>query len=331
MLHRALSGLLAMTALAAAGLLSAGCSKSSSTGPSGNGGGGVVTVAGKVIGINGQSVAGVPVLVTGKPSTNTDANGAFSIAGVTTPYDITVVDAANKRAIVYKGLSRSDPTLTFLRRPSPAPSATGRSTAKSPAERSRPTRGQTTSQKSSLPPPKQILPQHRDQRALRPAQSHVVRSHRHDGKSLRAPVHRRRQRASRCVRVQGIREGSRHCRERRQHAQQPVCHAPGSFHLAVHGDGHRPLRLYTALKSLSVGIAGTALIPLFSDNTANAALSYYTPGISGASLLLEVYRPEIGDPGRLFQAGHRHRRNRRSHHDDCRAGIEPPGQRRDRR
>ena len=97
-----------------AGIIS-GC-KSNSTGPAGGGGGAgsVVTVSGKVISQNGQAVAGVPVLVAGKVSTNTDANGNFSIANVTTPYDINVVDATNKQALVYKGLNRTDPTLVFL-------------------------------------------------------------------------------------------------------------------------------------------------------------------------------------------------------------------------
>ncbi len=94
--------------------IGSGCSKSSSTGPSTGGTGGVVTVAGKVIGQNGVAVAGVPVLITGKVSTNTDANGNFSVASVTTPYDVDVVDATNKVALVYKGLTRTDPTLVFL-------------------------------------------------------------------------------------------------------------------------------------------------------------------------------------------------------------------------
>jgi hypothetical protein len=97
--------------LSTAGL--AGCGKSGSTGPSG-GTGGVITVAGRVIGQNGQGAAGIPVFVGGMPSTNTDASGNFSITGVTAPYDITVVDAPNKRALVYRSLSRADPTLVFL-------------------------------------------------------------------------------------------------------------------------------------------------------------------------------------------------------------------------
>lgn len=93
-------------------LLLAACSKSSS--PTGPGSGGVITVTGKVIGVNGQPVASVPVLVTGLPSVNTDANGNFTIGNVTTPYTVSVVDGANRRALVYRGLTRTDPTLFWF-------------------------------------------------------------------------------------------------------------------------------------------------------------------------------------------------------------------------
>jgi hypothetical protein len=111
-------------ALALTVLVGGGCSKSSSTGPSSGGIGAVVTVTGKVVGANGQAVASVPVVVPGKPSTNSDAGGNFSIANVTTPYDISVVDATNKTALVYKGLTRTDPTLISLGS-SPGTSHTG--------------------------------------------------------------------------------------------------------------------------------------------------------------------------------------------------------------
>jgi hypothetical protein len=115
MLKRVLISSVMIFSLGAVSLLVDGC-KSSSNGPTGGGGGvgSVITVVGKVIGQNGQAVAGVPVLVSGKVSTNTDASGNFSIANVTTPYDINVVDATNKQALVYKGLTRTDPTLVFL-------------------------------------------------------------------------------------------------------------------------------------------------------------------------------------------------------------------------
>jgi hypothetical protein len=96
----------------AVGLL-AGCGNDEST--TGTGGSLTpITVAGKVIGANKQPVSGVPVLIAGIPSVNTDPNGNFSIANVGRPYTITVIDAANKQAILYRGLTRSDPTLIFL-------------------------------------------------------------------------------------------------------------------------------------------------------------------------------------------------------------------------
>ena len=92
-------------------LLISACSKSSSS-PTGPGGtGGMITVTGKVIGINNQPVPSVPVLIKGLPSVNTDANGSFTIPNVTTPYSIAVVDGTNNRALVYRGLTRPDPTL----------------------------------------------------------------------------------------------------------------------------------------------------------------------------------------------------------------------------
>jgi hypothetical protein len=114
MLNRAFLSGGAAIALAFTLLAGSGCSKSSSTGPGGGGAGSVITVSGKVIYTNGTSVAGIPVVVTGLASTNTDANGNFSIANVTTPYDIAVVDGTNKSAIMYRGLTRSDPTLVYV-------------------------------------------------------------------------------------------------------------------------------------------------------------------------------------------------------------------------
>ena len=59
-------------------------------------------------------MSGVPVVISGRPSVITAADGTFSVAGVTAPYDATVVNATTKESIVYKGLTRPDPTLLFL-------------------------------------------------------------------------------------------------------------------------------------------------------------------------------------------------------------------------
>jgi len=73
-----------------------------------------ITVSGKVVGINLQPAASVPVVISGQAPVTTDANGNFTVSGVTTPYDATVVVGAQKLGLVYKGLTRSDPTLFFF-------------------------------------------------------------------------------------------------------------------------------------------------------------------------------------------------------------------------
>ena len=128
MLKRIFSTGGSVLALALTVLVGGGCSKSGSTGP-GSGAGSVITVTGKVVGQNGQAVASVPVVVPGKASTNTDGSGNFSIANVTTPYDISLVNASSKSAIVYKGLTRTDPTLMFFGS-SPGTSHTGKISGK---------------------------------------------------------------------------------------------------------------------------------------------------------------------------------------------------------
>jgi hypothetical protein len=303
MLHRALSGVLVMTALAAAGLLSPGCTKSSSTGPSGSGGGGVATIAGKVIGVNGQGVAGVPVLVTGKTSTNTDANGNFSIASVTPPYDITVVDAANKRAIVYKGLSRTDPTLTFFGS-TPGTLRHGTINGKISGGTFTPNEGVNDVARVVFASPE-------TNSSLNTA-----------GNGLYGPIN---------LSWYGptVTTGNLYALQYTQDAGGlPVASGYKGYGksaaIAVN-DGSTLNNQFDTLqsistsqftgtvtvpsgytltqKSLGVGIAGSALISLLSDNTANAALSYYTPGISGASLLLEVIAAKSGTQAAYLKPG----------------------------
>lgn len=74
-----------------------------------------INVSGTVIGINLQPVASAPVVITSGGtnfSTTTNASGVFSVSGVTTPYDATVV--TGNQSLIYKGLTRTDPTLVFL-------------------------------------------------------------------------------------------------------------------------------------------------------------------------------------------------------------------------
>ena len=83
------------------------------------------TIAGFVIDENNQVVANAPVVILGENQSTealatqaltgvTDANGQFSIAGVKKPYDIAVIVGSAKAAIVYKNLSKDNPTLIFL-------------------------------------------------------------------------------------------------------------------------------------------------------------------------------------------------------------------------
>jgi len=69
---------------------------------------GIATVAGSVKDALGKGVAGATVLI-GSQQTTTDGTGNFSVIGVTTPYDATVVQGTASRT--YKGLTRADPTL----------------------------------------------------------------------------------------------------------------------------------------------------------------------------------------------------------------------------
>jgi len=70
-----------------------------------------ITVTGTVIGQFTGPLPNVPVIISGHPSTTTDASGNFTVSGVAMPYEATVVATASKRAMVYKGLTRPDPIL----------------------------------------------------------------------------------------------------------------------------------------------------------------------------------------------------------------------------
>jgi hypothetical protein len=96
-------------ALAAVGLMDAGSGGNSSTG---NASETVITFAVKATGMDDHAFGIPPAYVTGKTSANTDTHCNFSLASVTIPYDLTVVDAANKRALISQGLSRRDPART---------------------------------------------------------------------------------------------------------------------------------------------------------------------------------------------------------------------------
>ncbi len=70
-----------------------------------------ITVTGKVISGSRLPISNAPVVITGRPATTTDANGGFTVTDVTAPYDLTVVSSKVSR--IYRGLSRSDPTIVI--------------------------------------------------------------------------------------------------------------------------------------------------------------------------------------------------------------------------
>jgi nitrogen fixation protein FixH len=75
------------------------------------GGGGTITVAGTVLLDDGTPLASAPVRINpGGHAATTAANGTFSIPGVTTPYDLSAINPAEKVAVVYVGLTRTNPT-----------------------------------------------------------------------------------------------------------------------------------------------------------------------------------------------------------------------------
>jgi hypothetical protein len=74
-----------------------------------------VTVSGTVTDATGNIASGETVLITSgtfSQSAVSDANGAFSVANVPTPYNATILDTGGVVASQYQGLTRPDPTLT---------------------------------------------------------------------------------------------------------------------------------------------------------------------------------------------------------------------------
>jgi hypothetical protein len=303
MLNRALASVFTIGVFVAGGLIDGGCSKSSSTGPAGGGSGGLVTVAGKVIGQNGQGVAGVPVYVTGKSSTNTDANGNFSITSVTTPYDITVVDATNKRALVYKGLSRPDPTLTFL--------GSSPGTARHGTINGKISGGTFTPNQGASDVTRVVFASTETSAGINTAVSGIfgplnltwygptvttgnlyALQFTTDGSGF--PV-------ASGYKGYGIRSGIAVNDGSTLTNQFDTLQTVGTTQFT--GTLTVPSGYTLALKSLSVRVSPTTLISILSDPTANAALSYYTPAIAGASLVLSLSATNAGAQALYFKNG----------------------------
>jgi len=81
-----------------------------------------ITVAGTVVNTAGSGVNGATVAI-GAQHTTTDASGAFSLPGVTAPYDaMVIVPFGSRNAVtVFKGLTRTDPKLFAILVPGTAP------------------------------------------------------------------------------------------------------------------------------------------------------------------------------------------------------------------
>lgn len=92
------------TLLVALALTLSACPDSTPTG---------ITVTGKVLDGFGLPGAFLPVLV-GNKVTSSDASGNFSVTGVTSPYQLVVLQPAQKYAQVYQGVTRTDPIIVVF-------------------------------------------------------------------------------------------------------------------------------------------------------------------------------------------------------------------------
>ncbi len=95
-------------------LIGGGCGSDSPSEPEGDLPTTSITVNGFVKDFDGEPVSGVSVIVKGKTASVTNANGAFSISDVTTPYEIRVILSTQQTGVIYQGLTRPDPTLLYF-------------------------------------------------------------------------------------------------------------------------------------------------------------------------------------------------------------------------
>ncbi len=86
-----------------------GCKNDDSTAP----GVTTITVSGFVKDYDGEPISGVVVIIRGSTPVTTAGDGSFSVANVTAPYDLSVVLGTQNTVVIFKGLTRSDPTLSY--------------------------------------------------------------------------------------------------------------------------------------------------------------------------------------------------------------------------
>lgn len=89
-------------------LLLTACGGTGPTPPTG------VTVSGLVVDLEDQPLAGLLAFIPGQPTEVSGADGTFEFEGVTTPYDLTVVDPATDFAHTFVGLTTDSPTIQPL-------------------------------------------------------------------------------------------------------------------------------------------------------------------------------------------------------------------------
>jgi hypothetical protein len=72
-----------------------------------------ITVSGFVNDIDDVPMSGITVILKGKNPITTGANGDFSISNVLPPYEIRIIVGTVQTAVVYQGLTRSNPILYY--------------------------------------------------------------------------------------------------------------------------------------------------------------------------------------------------------------------------
>jgi hypothetical protein len=109
-----------LEALFLTGILASSLAGCGGGGSDSAGAGASITVTGKVLDSSGGPAAFLPVLVAGKV-TSSDANGNFTMAGVTSPYELVVLQPTIMYAQVFEGVTRKDPIVLVFQSQSSTP------------------------------------------------------------------------------------------------------------------------------------------------------------------------------------------------------------------
>lgn len=71
-------------------------------------------IQGRVLDTAGQPVSGVPIVVSGKAAAITANDGSFTVEDVPSTYDVSVIFNTQNAALIYRGLTRRDPVLSYI-------------------------------------------------------------------------------------------------------------------------------------------------------------------------------------------------------------------------